>query len=227
MGDGLLKSGNGLHFEVLPPATRRAFSVFSKVVWLKKDRWYLAGGTSLALQVGHRSSVDLDFFTRQKDFDQTELENKLLALGDWHTDRSDEGTMYGTLRKAKVSFIAYPFFHPSTSKFHYEHISLLKPDDIAVMKIIAISQRGRKRDFIDLYWYCNLGGGDLEATFRRMVRQYPQKHNMIHILKSLDYFDNAEKDPMPQLYFTTDWAKVKAYFRNEAPRITRKLIDLE
>ena len=108
----------------------------------------------------------------------------------------------------------------------YGYIRLLKPDDIAVMKIIAVSQRGRKRDFVDLYWYC-IHGGDLENTIHRMIRQYPQDHNTLHILKSLTYFNDAEKDPMPRLHFTADWPKVKAYFRREVPPMAKKLLRLE
>ncbi len=186
----------------------------------------MAGGTALALQVGHRASVDLDFFSKKKTFDIVALVDKLSRIGLWQTTLQKSGTLYGKFFGAKTSFIAYPFFLPSKDKVHYGAIALLKPDDIAVMKIIAISQRGRKRDFFDLYWYC-ANGGNLEEIFSRMLKQYPQKHNAPHILKSFTYFDDAEKDPMPRINFAASWPEVKAYFRREVPALTRKLLGLD
>jgi len=223
----LIKTLPKLHFNSLPPATGQAFLALSKSAnWLKSGGWYLAGGTALALQAGHRASVDLDFFTRKKTFDIEGLERSLSRAGKWKTTLTKPDTLYGIFLKAKVSFIAYPFFIPSRKKLQYGNIALLKPDDIAVMKIIAISQRGKKRDFVDLYWYCN-NVRDLETAFFHMLKQYPQDHNTSHILKSLAYFDDAEKDPMPNLEFSADWQKVKAYFRREVPRITRKFLGLD
>lgn len=220
-----LNDTRGFHLEILPLSTKKALLVFSEAAEILTSDWYLAGGTALALQVGHRSSVDLDFFTQNKYFEVAELENALLGLGNWRTDRTDRGTLYGTLLGAKVSFIAYPFFHPGDITKTFGAVRLISPDDIAVMKIIAISQRGKKRDFIDLYWYCN-NLGKLEEIFNRLPKHYPQEHNMSHILKSLAFFGDAEADPMPQVNFEITWEKVKSYFINEVPILTRKLLDL-
>lgn len=225
MVNGDLKDRSDLHFEILPEATKQAFLKFAEVPWLKSQDWYLAGGTALALQTGHRSSVDLDFFTERKILDEGRLENDLLLLGNWRTDSIDRGTMYGVFHKAKVSFIAYPFFHPSNITKTFGMINLLSPDDIAVMKIIAVSQRGRKRDFIDLYWYC-IHRDRLEEILSRLPKHYPQKHNFSHILKSLTFFDDAENDPMPQVNFKVTWNEVKSYFLKEVPILTRKLLNL-
>lgn len=70
----------------------------------------------------------------------------------WITDIEDKNTVYGELFKAKVSFIAYPFFIPKQKIITHGSVRVLDKRDIAVMKITAISQRGRKRDFFDLYW---------------------------------------------------------------------------
>ena len=90
------------------------------------------------------------------------------------------------------------------------------------MKIVAISQRGRKRDFFDLYWYC-INREPLGTIIRRAIRQYPgQERNIHHILKSLVYFEDAEHDPMPQLFFKVSWQQVKAFFRHEAPALIQE-----
>ena len=182
---------DGFRLNVLPSATRKAFVRCADFSFLPCRQWYLAGGTALALQAGHRQSVDLDFFTPKGEFRETALERALFNTGAWATSFRQEGTLYGTFEGAKMSFIAYPFFQPSQERVCYKNICLLTPPDIAAMKIIAISQRGRKRDFIDLYWYCK-NREALEDVVRRAVRQYPgQEHNSVHILKSIAYFADA------------------------------------
>ena len=105
---------------------------------------------------------------------------------------------------------------------------MLLLEDIASMKIIAISQRGKKRDFIDLYWFSAVHGTPISDIIRRAVSQYPeQEHSMPHFLKSLVYFEDAEEDPMPALNFKADWKTVKEYFRREIPRIAEELLKLK
>ena len=210
----------------LPRVTRAAFLSFTSFDFLKSPGWYLAGGTALSLQVGHRQSVDLDFFLEKKNFQETRIERILLEKGEWATVLRQKGTLYGIFNGAKVSFIAYPFFRPSSSFLRCGTVKIILPDDIAAMKIIALSQRGRKRDFVDLYWYCNYCGL-LDETIQRAISQYPdQKHSLPHFLKSLVYFADAEDDPMPKLFFKADWKTIKAYFRREVPIITRRMLRL-
>lgn len=213
-----------LFVKILPDKTIKAFSRLSTFSLLGKSGWYLADGTGLALQVGHHQSVDLDFFSSKKKFDEIGLERELFATGKWQTSFSSRGTLYGSFMDAKMSFIAYPFFIPTKQRIRYGSISILTADDIAAMKIIAISQRGRKRDFVDLYWYAT-NRDSLETLIQRALRQYPgQEHNIPHILKSLTYFTDAESDPMPNLFFETSWLEIKNYFRTEAAKIIKNVL---
>jgi len=193
--------------------------------WLKGTDWYLAGGTALTLQVGHRLSLDLDFFLPKKDFRTTVL-LKHFPGTIWHTDVNEEGTVYGRLYNAKISFIAYPFFIPEQPVLYFGNVAIVDKRDIAVMKIIAISQRGKKRDFFDLYWYLH----HCESLFDiilRVARQYPTvAHDYHHIMKSLMYFADAEIDPMPEIFFDTTWAQVKKYFQKEIPVVTKRILKL-
>jgi hypothetical protein len=92
------------------------------------------------------------------------------------------------------------------------------------MKIIAISQRGRKRDFVDLFWYTHFYG-TLNDALKCAIEQYPdQEHSIPHFLKSLTYFKDAEEDPMPELYFKTNWKTIQSYFRSEVPKITTEFL---
>ncbi|HEY9583605.1 MAG TPA: nucleotidyl transferase AbiEii/AbiGii toxin family protein [Candidatus Paceibacterota bacterium] len=212
---------------MLPAKTVKAFEFFSKEKWLGDSNWYLAGGTALTLQVGHRKSVDLDFFTQDKDFNNDDLLEHFQDGKNWQADVNRKNTIYGELFGAKVSFIAYPFFIPAESPISYGSIRILKKEDIAVMKIIAISQRGRKRDFFDLYWFIQ-NGEILEEIMRKLKKQYPSvAHDYHHILKSLVYFEDAEIDPNPEINFKASWNDVKNYFKDQIPMITRKLVDLK
>jgi len=222
----MVKNPSDLHLDILSQPTRKALEELSTHPWLEESDWYLAGGTALALQANHRISYDLDFFTSKADFDNTQLLNYFANNKNWETTVNKKGTIYGSLFEAKVSFIAYPFFVPKQEFLHYGAIKLLSAVDIAVMKVIAISQRGRKRDFYDLFW-CAQHLTKLEEIIKKLPVQYPNLvHNYNHILTSLVYFVDAESDPKPEVLFATEWGEIKAYFTAEVPRITGTVLEL-
>lgn len=215
----------GWHTDILPRNVKPALDYFSRQNWLRRSAWYLAGGTALSLQVGHRTSADLDFFIPKGDFGAAKLIKKL-PKDKWTTGILREGTIYGKFLTAKVSFIAYPFFVAKQPFKWYGAVRVLDPHDITVMKIVAVSQRGRKRDFIDLYWYC-LNHEPLIDIIQCLPEQYPNiAHNYHHILKSLAYFEDAEADPMPKVFFDADWKKIKKFFERETKLIAQKLLKL-
>ncbi|MDD4358677.1 MAG: nucleotidyl transferase AbiEii/AbiGii toxin family protein [Candidatus Pacebacteria bacterium] len=187
---------------------------------------YLAGGTALALSMGHCKSIDFEFFTKDKSFNNVALLKNLSLAENFVVDINKEDTVYVRLFKAKVSFISYPFFVPKKDFIAYGGVGILEPSDVSAMKIIAISQRGKKRDFFDLYWYLN-NIESLENVIKRLKHQYPSvAHDYHHILKSLTYFEDAENDPYPIIYFDADWNKVKEFFKKEIPLLTKKSINL-
>lgn len=207
------------HYETLPDKTRRALELFSHEPWLKDSPWYLAGGTALALQTGHRASFDLDFFTAEKAVDETGLLATLTGREEWQTEQQSTGTLYGELLGTKISFIVYPFFIPTHPVLWHENIKVLDKRDIAVMKVVALSQRGEKRDFFDLYW-CARNLEPLESIVKRLPEQYPTvAHNYHHILKALVYFEDAQDDPDLMTNYTATWKEVKAFFEREVKRI--------
>ncbi|MEK7496028.1 MAG: nucleotidyl transferase AbiEii/AbiGii toxin family protein [Patescibacteria group bacterium] len=212
------------NLSILPLKTKKALIFLSKQAWIGKSDWYLAGGTALALQAGHRKSVDLDFFTTKSKFNSKTVLGNFVNNNNWRTSFEEENTIYGELFKAKISFIAYPFFIPKQDFIRYGFVKILHPLDIAVMKIIAVSQRGRKRDFFDLYW-CAKNIEPMENSIKRLKVQYPTvAHDYHHILKSLVYFNDAESDPAPEIYFKASWKDVKDYFKKEILNITNKMI---
>ncbi|MFH1170668.1 MAG: nucleotidyl transferase AbiEii/AbiGii toxin family protein [Candidatus Vogelbacteria bacterium] len=211
--------------DILPSKTRKALDYLGTESWLANDGWYLAGGTALALQAGHRQSVDLDFFTPKKTFVPAEVVAHF-SEDIWEADIVKDGTIYGIILGAKVSFIAYPFFAPMVPKLKYHRVEVLDKDDIAVMKIIAVSQRGRKRDFFDLFWYVK-NVAPLISVIKKLPQQYPTvAHDFHHIIKSLTYFADAENDPMPQIFFQATWVEVKKFFQTETKKIAQELLGL-
>ncbi len=212
------------HWEAVPKPTKKALDFLSGQKWLGRFGWYLAGGTALALQTSHRTSVDLDFFTTEASFEPTEVTGHFKGNKNWEITSDRPSTIYGTLFRSKVSFIAYPFFMPKKECIRYGAIKILQPQDIAVMKIIAVSQRGRKRDFFDLYW-CAHHLEPLEKILGRLAEQYPSvAHDYHHIIKSLVYFKDAESDPPLMLHFDASWDRVKKFFTKEIKRIAFKFV---
>lgn len=216
----------GLYLNALPAITSRAFLRCTTMPLFANGEWYLAGGTALALQVGHRQSVDLDFFTPERTFDEQKTEVGLQATEMWETSSRSDGTLYGTFARAKMSLIAYPFFKPALATLKIGTVNLLRPQDIAAMKIVAISQRGRKRDFVDLYWLSK-NIQPLAESFEHALAQYTARQNPSHMVKSMVYFEDAEQDPMPTLLFNATWENIKKYFQTEVPQIAKKLIGLK
>lgn len=215
------------NLKILPKATKDAFLFLSEQKWLSENGWYLAGGTALALQSGNRKSVDLDFFNLHNDIDNDNVLNNFSNNKNWEVFINKKNTVYGTLYGAKMSFIAYPFFVPKEKYIEYGFIKILDVKDVAIMKIIAISQRGKKRDFFDLYW-CIKNIDSLENFIKKLKTQYPSvAHDYHHILKALIYFKDAEQDIDPEIYFKADWKEVKKFFKKEVVSITKKIMDIK
>jgi predicted nucleotidyltransferase component of viral defense system len=178
--------------------------------------FYLAGGTGLALRLGHRRSVDLDFFLGE-DFNEDSVLQKLQHLEGFALVAKEPGTIYANIRKTKVSFIAYayPILFPSQP---FLGVDVADSRDIGCMKISAIASRGTKRDFIDLYFLAQ------EYSLKQLLEWFTRKfsqtnYSMPHILKSLSYFEEAEQDPMPHMLMSLSWEEVKQFFAREAPRL--------
>lgn len=175
--------------------------------------FYLAGGTGLALHLGHRRSVDLDFFLA-KQFNEDSLIQKLLHLERFALVSKESATIHATVRETKVSFIAYeyPLLFPFKS---FLGTNVADPREIGCMKISAIASRGTKRDFVDLYAASQQFG--LKYLLEWFEGKFSRTHySKVHVLKSLSYFDEAEKDPMPHMLVSLSWEEVKAFFIREA-----------
>lgn len=186
---------------------------------------YLAGGTALCLQFGHRFSYDFDFFTK-KEFDSKILVQRIKKLfSDFKLERKAWGTILGYIGKTRFSLFFYDY--PLLFKSHkFLKINIANIKDIASMKLSAISDRGRKRDFIDLYFIIKIKKTlTLEEIFRLYEKKFKLlKENKFHILKSLSYFEDADRDEMPKMIESVDWREIKKLFKEETKRISKTLL---
>ncbi len=180
---------------------------------------YLAGGTGLALRLGHRRSIDLDFFIRGT-FDEDRLLQSIEQLPDFANVRRASQTLHLVVRGVKVSFLGhdYPLLFATDP---FDGVPVADPRDIACMKISAVSSRGTKRDFVDLYAACKRFR--LQDLLSLFAEKYARtKYDRLHILKSLVYFADAEKDPIPHMLVPFEWSDMKEFFQREVRQLQGK-----
>lgn len=202
--------------KTLLPNTLRAIKQAAQIADFQTV--YLAGGTALALQIGHRISVDLDFFTT-KNFDERILTAQLENIKNFSLERAAPLTLLGKIGQTRVSLFAYKYpliEKPGT----FKGLSLAGKKDIAAMKINALENRGTKRDFIDLFFLAR------EFSLEEMIKFYNQKYKCLEdhlygILKSFSYFEDAERNEMPRMLAPVDWKEIKEFFVKESQRLAK------
>lgn len=127
------------------------------------NQFYLAGGTGCALHLGHRISEDLDFFS-ETSFSLIGIRRVLQKIGTFITDYSDSQTLVGRFNTTKVGFFQYPYPLVQNTQV-YEKVQVASIEDIGCMKIDTISSRGKKRDFVDLYFILKSRNTGLRQLF--------------------------------------------------------------
>jgi hypothetical protein len=175
---------------------------------LAGDGFFLVGGTALAIQIGHRRSIDLDFFTRES-FDPDRILDSLSATLPPHgivVGGRALHTLNLLLSGIKVDLIryAYPLLEPLVEADGYTMLAL---PDIAAMKLAAITNRGSKKDFVDLYFLLERYPIQTLLDFYR--RKFPD-HDSFFVIRSLAYFEDADMEPEPVMLQEVGWATIKA-----------------
>jgi hypothetical protein len=210
-----------LHEEVLPSA---AAGVFERLgIQPELSRFYLAGGTGAALVLGHRRSEDLDLSCERR-WSWEHVAPALAAAGEVVVDRQEEGTFVGSVGDVRVSLFHYPYVlldEPMPTRFGVPIASLR---DIGCMKLVAVSQRGSRKDFVDLY-HLGLEG----LTVRDLLSVLPRKMpgielNSVHVLRSLAYFEDAEAEPDPVMLVAYDWPQVREYCLRQAEALLAEVV---
>jgi hypothetical protein len=164
----------------------------------------LVGGTSLALQMGHRNSIDIDLFGNSEINSDLFIE-KLSEFGEVKVAQSTKNILITKINDVKVDFVNYKYPLLSECLF-LENIRMLSTKDIAAMKLNAIAGRGSKKDFVDLYFLLN------EYSLEEIVSFYEKKYHdgsIFMVQKSLTYFEDADYQLQPQMFVDFNWETCK------------------
>ena len=199
-----------LYYATINPATLELLKALMKFDALKN--FYLAGGTSLALQLGHRISVDLDLFTENEFETQLVVDDIQRKFRFKTVQQKEKNSLIiniefpvGSGKFIKTDLLRYQY--PLISDlFEIDGLRLASIEDIIPMKLSAIANRGAKKDFFDIYEL--LHNFSLEQMMILFTRKFPNVEHF-HILKSLTYFVDAEDDLTPVSINKTSWPQVK------------------
>jgi len=182
-------------------------------------QFYLAGGTGLALQLGHRRSLDLNFFTRTQ-FRTPELLPQIGKAGNVSLLREAKDTLTVEIAGTQLSFFRYVYRLLLPPIDFKGRLQIAQIPDIAAMKLTAISGRGSKKDFIDLFFVCKTFS--LKELLEFLAKKYDSpSYSEYHILKSLVYFADAEEEPMPEMLSEVSWEEVKTFFQKEVKKLAQ------
>lgn len=213
------------HTEAITPDCARALEILGEQPFISD--FYLAGGTALALQIGHRLSADLDWFSYSKSLTESERSEIRIALekgGEFKITSEKEGMLFTQLRGTEVSFVYQ--HHPLTQlTVPMDEVRLASPVDLGLMKLSAINSRGTRRDFVDIY--CLRKIVTLDQLLELAPSRYYDRPEFLTIsARALAYFEDAEQQKMPETVWPVNWQDVREYCESAAARWTRKLSGL-
>ena len=179
----------------------------------------LVGGTALALQIGHRKSIDLDLFG-DIDFDNVNTAKVFTNFNNTITLKRSKNINIFSIDDVKVDFVnySYPWLQ---NQLLLGGIRLAGIEDIAAMKLAAITGRGSRKDFIDLYFLLQ------KYNLKEMLGFYRNKYfdgSEYLVLKSLTYFTDAENDIEIEMIKDVSWIKIKAYILETVDKYNQSIL---
>ena len=193
-----------LQISTVKPSTLELLKKIQKVERLKSTR--LVGGTALALLLGHRLSIDLDFFG-QIEGNTTDIAECLREEGlNVVIIESTKNIHIFTINGVKIDIVNYDRYSWIDDLVEHNEIRLAGLRDIAAMKIAAITNRGTKKDFIDIYFL--LKHFSLKEIMDLYIKKYPDASDFL-AYKSLSYFVDADNQVMPKMLIPTKWENIK------------------
>jgi predicted nucleotidyltransferase component of viral defense system len=180
----------------------------------------LVGGTSLALQYGHRRSVDLDFFGSTTE----DIDELTAMMTECATDVEKGGCTKAIksyfLDGVKVDVVNYRYDWIDDPVIE-DGIRLASSKDIAAMKVNAVMGRGTKKDFVDVYFLLQ------HYSFEELIKLYLQKYtdgSEYRALLSMTYFADADPQPMPYMFQKVDWDTIKTEIKRQVEAYNRQKI---
>ena len=204
-----------LHYETIHPDTLELLKRIQGLEMFRETR--LVGGTALALQLGHRKSVDLDLFGKVES-SLDEIVSEISTFATAVPLSSSRMMRFLIVDGVKVDVVNYPYgwIEEPVSE---DGLILAGIKDIAAMKLSAITNRGTRKDFVDFYFLLKY------YSFEELIGFYLKKYSdaqLFTTLKSLTYFDDAEEDPMPSMTDPLDWNEVKSSIETSVKQYLRQ-----
>lgn len=213
------------YWQALTPETRHAFKIAAGLPFI--ERFYLAGGTGLALYLGHRFSVDLDFFTSAPDAVGPDERAVLRAAFDDPTltiSFDKDMTFVANWRGVGVSFFRLALYPLAQTPYLLDGVPIATIEEIGAMKLAAIMSRGTRKDYIDLYFI--LQQVPLEQLFEVASVKYARVRTFaVSAIRVLTYFTDAETTPMPQMIQRVAWPTIKRFLERQALDAGRRRLE--
>ena len=202
-----------LHFETIEPATLELLKKIQSIPEFQGTR--LVGGTSLALQLGYRQSIDLDIFG-DVPYDTATLIQMLSGMGNIMVLQDSPAIHIFLINGVKVDFVDFKFPW-GQDPLEEDGVRLAQLEDIAAMKVTTAIGRGTKKDFIDIATLLQT------YTLKQILDFYQSKNpnsSLFMATKSLLYFDDAEKDAMPRMFSSLTWEETKQIITDAVEKYT-------
>ena len=197
-----------LHIESVEPSTLELLKRIQALPALAETR--LVGGTALALQLGHRMSVDLDIFGHWDLNRNLEAEFSKVGTTEKHSGAVDAKLQFFDVAGVKIDCVTYDAFPWLETPIEEEGVRLAGISDIAAMKVNAITNRGTRKDFVDMTFL--LRTNTMKQIFKWYRQKYPTANPALAV-RSLVYFVDAEEQPMPRMLVPFDWEVAKDEIR--------------
>ncbi len=211
------------HWNVVTPKMQRLFIHIGAQPF--SQRFYLAGGTALSLQIGHRRSVDFDFFSATDEVNERTRNEIIAGLASFPMQviESVGGNLLLLVDNIRVGFFGYGY--PLVDELvRCENALLASQVDIGLMKCDALISRGSRKDFYDLFFISQLIS--LEDLFHFGEKKYSLFRDFpLMVLESMTVFDNADRDVQPELFVNIPWEQVKQFFIEQARLLSNRWFD--
>jgi hypothetical protein len=212
-----------LHWQTVTPLMREVLRTVGKSDLC--PRFYLAGGTALALQLGHRRSIDLDFFS-ETDEVRPEMHRQALRVLESFAPTIVEqawGNLLLLVQNLHVGFFGYGYALVAAPSLA-EGVPMASVTDIGLMKLDALATRASRKDFYDLYAIAQ------RVPFRDLLDLAPTKYPLVRdfealVVRYMAYFDRAEQEEPPLMLEAVDWSTVKEFFREQAVALGKRWLE--
>jgi len=212
-----------LHWQTVTPLMREVLRTVGKSDLC--PRFYLAGGTALALQLGHRRSIDLDFFSATDEVRPEMHRQALRVLESFGPTIVEQawGNLLLLVQNLHVGFFGYGCALLATPSLA-EGVPMASVTDIGLMKLDALATRASRKDFYDLYAIAQ------RVPLRDLLDLAPTKYPLVRdfealVVRYMAYFDRAEQEQPPLMLEAVDWSTVKEFFREQAVELGRRWLE--